>query len=250
MASPWSESMDMTGDDMGPDTGPDTGPDMEDLAQFRGGNWLRQFRFRDRVGRGAPLVDDDGLEIFQFVTLYTHAQQPFLASSQAKQLLQAKLQETKDQFGLKIAAYVMLDDHLHLLYATHFSQGVGCIVDSIRDGFAREWRRLQRREAKSLLGLDQPLWKADFQSYPLNLQEELRAHLNFIHYDPVRHGLVVRAADYTWSSLPARVRQGHYSEDWAVQTPPAGVAKVARALYLASAQERHASHETRRVCRG
>lgn len=52
----------------------------------------------------------------------------------------------------------------------------------------------------------------------MTLEDEARTHLNSIHYDPVRHGPVERAAHYAWSSL-------------VVHAPPVGVAKVARALY-------------------
>lgn len=168
--------------------------------------------------------------IFQFVTLYTHGRKPLLVSSQSKQLLQRKLMETKARYQLNIAGYVMLDDHVHLLYASNFSQRTEQVVDALRTGFAQEWRKLQCGQSHSRADFDQPFWSADHHVRLLNSEHEVHTHLNFIHYDPVRHGVVARAADYAWSSFPARVNQGYYPEDWAVHAPPAGVAKVARSL--------------------
>ena len=221
--------MDMT--DM---TGFDAQLDANEVFPTGGRTWHGLLQFLAQIGRRGPVKKEGNCETFQFVTLYTHAQQPLLASSLAKHLLLAKISEAKAKFHLDIAGYVVLDDHIHFLYVTQHSQKVAPVVDLLREGFARDWRRLQCRETKPSSGIDQPIWKSEIKSYRLTLADELRTHLNFIHYDPVRHGLVERAADYAWSSLPARIHQGHYPGDWAVQAPPAGVAKVARALYLST----------------
>lgn len=185
---------------------------------------LKQSRQPIRVNR---------LHVFHFVTLHTHSRQPLLASTQAKELLLSKLRYIKEQFNLDIAGYVVLDDHFHFLCATRCNIEIGTAVELLRDGFAKEWRRLQPGGDSSELELAAPVWKPDIFSNRLALVDELHSHLNFIHYDPVRHGYVERASDYVWSSLPARVEQGHYPEDWAIHATPAGVAKVARALHLA-----------------
>lgn len=175
-------------------------------------------------------VDEPG--VFQFVTLYTHAHQPLLASNQAKELLLTKLQETKAEFRLVIAGYVLLNDHLHVLCATRQSRELPSVVTFLCAGFEQTWRRLRHSDNKPVHGINPPLWKSDIQAYPLTRADELRTYLNFIHYDPVRHGLVERPADYLWSSLPARIHQGHYPRDWAAMAPPPGMLKVARSLYL------------------
>lgn len=172
------------------------------------------------------------LHVFQFVTLCTHAQQPLLASPLAKTLLLAELGQVKDRFKLDIAGYVVLDDHFHFLCATRCDMELGTAMEMLRNGFTREWRRLQSGGGQASLELPSPVWGPDIFSYRLTMVDELHPHLNFIHYDAVRHGYVERAADYAWSSLPARVEQGHYPEDWAIHATPAGVAKVARTLYL------------------
>lgn len=193
--------------------------------------WLR---LQAQIGHGASLMKEGKPEIFQFVTVYTQAQNPWLASSQAKKLLLAKLQDTKSRFDLEVAGYVVLHDHMHFVYTTSHYLEVAPIVDCLREGYTRDWCRLQRRESKTPHPTKQEIWQAHFHSYSLTEVTELRTHLDFIHYDPVRHGLVERAMDYAWSSLPARVHQGHYAEDWAVMAPPAGIAKVARSLYLSA----------------
>lgn len=183
--------------------------------------------------RSRQVIMTKRLHVFQFVTIYTHAQQPLLASTLAKELMLAQLRLVKDRYNLDIVGYVVLDDHVHFLCATRCEMEIGTVVEKLRKGFAREWRHLQSG-GQSGLEHPMPVWKPDFLSYRLTMVDELHPHLNFIHYDAVRHGYVARAADYIWSSLPARVEQGHYPEDWAIHATPAGVAKVARALYLST----------------
>lgn len=185
-----------------------------------------------QMAQSRQLIRTNRLHVFRFVTLYTHGQRPLLAGTLAKEVLLDQLQLVKGRFNLGIAGYVVLDDHVHFLCATRCDMDLGPVVAMLRDGFTREWRRLQPGDAQAGLDLPTPVWRSDIFSYRLTMVDELHPHLNFIHYDAVRHGYVERAADYTWSSLPARVEQGHYPEDWAIHATPAGVAQVARALYL------------------
>ncbi|MEQ1715543.1 MAG: hypothetical protein ABL907_06100 [Hyphomicrobium sp.] len=50
--------------------------------------------------------------------------------------------------------------------------------------------------------------------------EDYAAHIDYIHMNPVRHGLVRRARDWPHSSFSAWVAKGHYAEDWAPDSMP------------------------------
>lgn len=160
---------------------------------------------------------------FMFVSLYTHGREPLLKGQEAKRLMLTKLGETKSRFHLTIAAYVLLDDHIHLLFS---SQGNECsaIVNHLRAGMQKDLR------LGGMLREDAQVWEHGIKTSVVRKKDELRDYLDFIHYDPVRHGLVQRPADYKWSSLPSRVEQGHYMDNWGEAVPPAGVARVLRPL--------------------
>ena len=38
--------------------------------------------------------------------------------------------------------------------------------------------------------------------------------MNYVHWNPVKHGLVTRVADYEWSSFHRWVRSGEYDAHW------------------------------------
>ncbi len=163
---------------------------------------------------------DSERDIYRFVTVRAHAGATPLLEAADKELFLNQLAATRKRFRVAVAGYAVLDDHAHLLLISAADQECGAIITDLRGGFQRAWR------AKSPDAPTAPLWAHGLEVREVDRRTELRAYLDFIHYDPVRHGLVARAADYPWSSLPARVAQGIFSEDWATSGPPAGVAKV------------------------
>ncbi len=155
-----------------------------------------------------------------FVTLECFQRQPLLARPRLKQLLVDAILKTKTQFRLHMAAYVILDDHAHLIFVAPAESECLAPMNFLRASMARLWR-----EHDQVLD-DTPFWTHSMKQRPLLTPDDLRAHLDYIHYDPVRHGHSERAFDYQWSSLPARVEQGHYSENWAVMGPPASLHRI------------------------
>ena len=156
-----------------------------------------------------------------FVTLECYQRQPLLARPRAKQVLLRAIHDTKKQFVLHLGGYVILDDHVHLVFvASGDSEHLGP-MNFLRARFTRAWRELEK-DAN-----DATFWEHGIKARILADVDDLRAHLDYIHYDPVRHGLCQRAYDYLWSSLRARVEQGHYTEEWAVLGPPASLGRFA-----------------------
>ena len=166
-----------------------------------------------------------------YLTQYAHENAPLFANSADKRLLIAKMLETKNVFRLDIAAYVILDDHLHWLIASPLSNSATAVINYFRAAVQRDWRKTMpdRSEVK--------IWSGVSRISNLNGSVELRNHMDFIHYDAVRHGHVQYAAEYPWSSLPSRVAQGRYPEHWAENAPPAAIARVLSAKATGAAMQ-------------
>jgi putative transposase len=167
------------------------------------------------------------LNPYQFFTLRTYAGAPLLAGEANKKLLLDSFSEIKKQFSMTLAGYVVLDNHAHFLCNLPFQHDYKDVIGELQARFLRAWRKstplLERETANKV-----PFWDANVKYRSAESPDDLRAYLEFIHYDPVRHGLVARAGDYRWSSLRARIAQGHYPESWAEIGPPAAIARVIR----------------------
>ncbi len=66
---------------------------------------------------------------------------------------------------------------------------------------------MNRREAT--------IWQRRFWEHTIDNEIDLEIHLDYIHYNPIKHGYVDRVADWPWSSFHRFVRQGIYDVDWA-----------------------------------
>jgi len=58
------------------------------------------------------------------------------------------------------------------------------------------------------------LWQHRYWEHLLRDEADLRNHLDYLHWNPVKHGLVQRVADWPWSSFHRYVAQGDYPPDW------------------------------------
>jgi putative transposase len=131
----------------------------------------------------------------------------------------------------------VLDNHAHFLFSMPTEYECSTIMNDLRASHLRAWRK-----STPLLERDAPhsalFWEHGYECRSVFSSDDLRCYLDFIHYDPVRHKLATRAADYPWSSLPARIAEGHYPEYWAEIGPPAAISRVERECAPAAQDDR------------
>ncbi len=66
--------------------------------------------------------------------------------------------------------------------------------------------RLKRKESG--------LWQRRFWEHQIRDETDFARHVDYIHWNPVKHGLVARAADWPHSTFHRFVRDGVYRPDW------------------------------------
>jgi putative transposase len=79
-------------------------------------------------------------------------------------------------------------------------------LNEIGLGEERNDSRVKRHEAA--------IWQRRFWEHTINDEEDFEMHLDYIHYNPVKHGYVDRPADWAWSSFQRYVKEGIYENDW------------------------------------
>jgi putative transposase len=63
------------------------------------------------------------------------------------------------------------------------------------------------------------VWQRRFWEHQIQDEVDLERHVDYIHYNPIKHGYVARPADWPWSSFPSHVRLGQYCADWGATEP-------------------------------
>jgi putative transposase len=64
------------------------------------------------------------------------------------------------------------------------------------------------------------VWHNRFWDHVIRNQEDLNRHVDYIHYNPVRHGMVSRPFLYEFSSARNWLSRGYYQEDWGTAENP------------------------------
>ena len=65
---------------------------------------------------------------------------------------------------------------------------------------------MKRREAA--------IWQRRFWEHLIRDEQDLERHINYIHYNPIKHGLVGKVKDWPDSSFSEYVELGLYDVDW------------------------------------
>jgi len=58
------------------------------------------------------------------------------------------------------------------------------------------------------------IWQKRFWEHQVRDEEEYRAYMDYIHYNPVKHGYAKRALDWPYSTFHRYVKSGIYPEYW------------------------------------
>ncbi|MET0717244.1 MAG: transposase [Pseudoxanthomonas sp.] len=130
--------------------------------------------------------------------------------------------EVRKSRSFQLDAIVVLPDHLHCLWTlppddAAFSVRWGQIKAAFSRRIPRDERRCPSRVAKRERGL----WQRRYWEHLVRDEKEFWYCLDYIHYNPVKHGHVTRAMDWPHSSFRRWVARGVYLPDWA--TDPGAV---------------------------
>ena len=59
------------------------------------------------------------------------------------------------------------------------------------------------------------IWQRRYWEHLIRNDGDMQAHMDYVHFNPVKHGLVERVADWPHSTFHKLVRAGVYPLDWA-----------------------------------
>ncbi len=154
-----------------------------------------------------------------FFTVVTDARAPRFDDALARRLLGSVLRRCVLRAPLRVLAIVLLPDHLHCLWTLPPGDSdYSARWNWIKGEFTRQWLQLGGRESPPTQARRSQrrrgVWQRRFWEHTIRDENDLERHADYIHYNPVRHGLATRPRDWPWSSFHRWVRLGHYPADW------------------------------------
>jgi putative transposase len=122
-----------------------------------------------------------------------------------------------------IDAMVIMPDHLHALWTMPIDDDDFSMRWAlIKAGFSRRIPAQDNVSASRTLKGERGLWQRRFWEHLIRDENDLARHIDYIHYNPVKHGLVARAVDWPHSSIHRYIRDGIVSADWAADVGVSG----------------------------
>jgi putative transposase len=153
-----------------------------------------------------------------FFTVVTHHRQPLLTHPEILAALREAFRKVKQARPFEIDAIVVLPDHFHALWTMPPDE-----VD-----FGTRWSMIKRPISKTVghfaettanasmrARRESGLRQRRFWEHLIRDDEDYARHMDYIHFKPVKHGLVSRVADWPHSGFHRCVERGIYPADWA-----------------------------------
>lgn len=114
-----------------------------------------------------------------------------------------------------VLAWVVLPEHMHWIWT----------LPPGDSDFPTRWRRIKTDFSKSLPALEhrsrtrvrrgeRGIWQRRYWEHQIRDDIDLERHVDYIHYNPVKHGWVDTPRNWHWSSFRRWVERGHYPLDW------------------------------------
>jgi putative transposase len=153
-----------------------------------------------------------------FFTVKTLENRPTLVEEPYRSALRHAINNVRGMMPFQSIAWVLLSDHLHTMWQlpendTNYSLRWSLIKQEV----TRRCGRLSGMpvtESRRKRG-EGTIWQRRFWEHTIRNDTDLRNHIDYIHFNPVKHGYVRRPSDWPYSTFHQFVRNQIYPEDWA-----------------------------------
>jgi putative transposase len=142
-----------------------------------------------------------------FFTAVTNNRFPWLADADKRDLALTVLRRIRTRFRIAIKAWVILPEHFHLMLSPGQSD-YSKVLYSFKKGLSLEFKKL------GLVRTGEHMWQDRFWEETIKSDEHYDNCVSYIHYNPVKHGLVDSPIKWEHSSIHAYVKRGHIASDW------------------------------------
>jgi len=125
------------------------------------------------------------------------------------------VREVKAKYPFHIDGWVVLPDHLHALWTLPADDcDYSLRWRLIKSGFSRALPKIEYRSPIRQAAGERGIWQRHFWEHCIRDEEDYQHHLNYIHVNPLKHGLVFSVKDWPYSSFHRYVADGIYPVNW------------------------------------
>jgi putative transposase len=149
-----------------------------------------------------------------FITTVTHQRRCFFCDFHDLNLLSETLHGVQEYHPFRLIAYAFMPDHVHLMLRISAESNISRVMHSFKWNTSLNYKRAH--------GIHTPwrLWQQSFYDHVIRDGRDLEKHFHYVHYNPIKHGLVADAGEYRYCSFREYLERGWYGAHWADEIPP------------------------------
>lgn len=149
-----------------------------------------------------------------FFTVVTLDRAPIFTNEDRVEALRHALRRVMAARSFQIDAMVILPDHLHCIWS---------MPEGDTD-YSSRWREIKKTASRLISTAtnarnERMVWQRRFWEHAIRDEEDWRKHLDYIHYNPVKHRLASSPGEWPWSSFGNAVNKGWYEASWGASEP-------------------------------
>jgi putative transposase len=130
-------------------------------------------------------------------------------------LLRSAYRSVRDRLPFETIAICILPDHLHAIWRLpEHDADFPMRWNLIKGGFSRSLPSTEPRSPSKKAKREKGIWQRRYWEHVIRDENDLVRHVDYIHFNPVKHGLVTRVCDWPHSSFHRHVAQGVLPFDW------------------------------------
>ena len=154
-----------------------------------------------------------------FFTLVSYNRRNILCEADFLQAFKRSIKQVQQQYPFEIIAWVQLPDHLHCIWQMPLDDS----------DYSMRWSQIKRLTTQACPHYHLPtnelshsmqkrnekgIWQRRFFEHQIRNEEDFIKHMDYLHYNPIKHSLVEKVIDWQYSSFHRYIKAGVYSLDW------------------------------------
>ncbi|MBL4743191.1 MAG: transposase [Cycloclasticus sp.] len=129
--------------------------------------------------------------------------------------LRDSIRHVKQKHPFELDAIVILPEHLHAIIT--LPEGDNDYAKRwmlIKSGFSRQIPKTEQINPSRIAKRERGIWQRRYWEHLIRDDRDYENHVNYIHYNPVKHGYVKKASDWPYSSIHRYIKNGAIKKDW------------------------------------
>ena len=160
-----------------------------------------------------------------FFTVVTYRRGDLLCDKPVRTALRKAISRVRILHPFKIDAWVLLPNHLHCIWTLPESESNYSLRWKLIKSFVTRACREYYTQSEDLPPSkahrrESVIWQRRFWEHRIRNAKDFALHMDYIHYNPVKHGYCRAPSKWPYSTLHRLKAEGIYPQDWAEINPP------------------------------